>query len=142
LNRALADLRRARTAGTVALYAAIAAVALLLIAVPLCRPLQGELARAHHLRPSSLPAWTALQVVPKMYSFAHQVRAEGDDPLWVNHYPVRVARFERARAEIVARGEEVHLEVRSEYRGSSWLSRLVVRVEGGGLVLAPVEGAR
>ncbi len=153
--RALADLRRARTPGTIALYVAIAAAMLLLATVPLCRPLQDQLARTHHARPSSPAAWLALQLVPKMYSFGHRIwfsreplteylLARPDGPgvehetMWVNHYPIRAARFESMRAEIAARGEEVHVLVRSAYRGRHWVSRYVVRIDGGALVLVPV----
>ncbi len=156
LVRALADLRRARTRGTVALYLAIAATALLLASVPVCRPVQDQLARAHHARPQSLVHWAAIQVVPKMYSFWHRVWRAGEPisdgalsgaegpgfpfrTLWLNHYPVRMARFESGRAEIVERGADVHLLVRSGYHGRTWVSRFVVHVDGGGLVLEAVE---
>lgn len=156
--RAIADLRRQRTAGTVGFYAVLAALALLLISVPVCRPVQGQLVRAHQLRPSSLASWVTFQLTPKMYSFAHQSWFSAEplteymlsrdgasgvehQMIWVNHYPIRAARFEGARAEIVSRGEDVHVRVRTSYRGRSWIARFVVRVEpGGGLVLEPVDG--
>ncbi len=157
--RAIADLRRARTPGTVALYAAIGAAMLLVASEPVCGRLQGELARTHHARPSSTAAWTVLQVIPKMYSFAHRIwfsreplteflvtRPGGPDipheTMWVNHYPIRAARFESMRGEIVERGEDVQVLVRSAYRGRSWVSRFVVRIDGSALVLEPVEDAR
>ena len=156
LIRAIAELRRARTPGTIALYAAIAVTMLLLASVPVCGPLQTQLARTHHARPSSVPAWAALQLVPKMYSFGHRIwfsrepltefllaRPEGPgvehQTLWVNHYPIRAARFESQRAAIVERGEDVHVLVKTDYRGRAWISRYVVRVDGEGLVLAPEE---
>ena len=91
-----------------------------------------------------------------MYSFAHQIwfsreplteylvtRRGGPgvehETEWVNHDPIRAARFEGSRAEIVARGEDVHVLVRSAYRGRSWISRFVVRVDGDALVLEAVE---
>jgi hypothetical protein len=152
LIHALADLRRARTPGTVALYVAIAATMALLLTVPFCRATQSQLVRAHHARPSSVATWAVFQVVPKMYSFGHRVwfsreplteyllsRPEGPgvehQTFWVNHYPIRAARFEANRASIVERGEEVHVLVRSGYRGGRWASRFVVRVEGDVLVL-------
>ena len=129
---------------------------LALALVPVCGPLQSALARNHHARPASLAAWVALQVVPKMYSFEHRIwfsaeplteylLARPDGPgvehetMWVNHYPVRAARFENARATIALRGEEVHVLVRTSYRGRRWLSRYVVRVSGDALVLEPIE---
>lgn len=156
LVRALSDLRRARTPGTIALYAAIGVTMLLLASVPVCGPVQDQLARAHHARPSSVAAWSVFQVVPKMYSFGHRIwfsreplteflvsRADGPgiehQTLWVNHYPIRAARFESMREQIVERGEDVHVLVRSAYRGRSWISRYVVRVEGPTLVLEPAE---
>jgi hypothetical protein len=158
LLRALADLRRERTTGTVALYVAIGVTMLLLASVPLSSCVQNELARVHHARPTSTATWTVFQLVPKMYSFGHRIwfsreplteylvsRSEGPgvehETMWVNHYPLRAARFEGARDEVVRRGEEVHVLVRSSYRGRSWLSRFVVRVDGSDLVLEPVEDA-
>ena len=156
LVRALADLRRARTRGTVALYVALGLTMAVVASVPACPALQRQLARAHHARSSSLAAWAALQVVPKMYSFAHQIwfsreplseflvtRRGGPgvehETEWVNHDPIRAARFEGSRAAIVARGEDVHVLVRTSYRGRSWTSRFVVRVDGDALVLETVE---
>src|SRR5687768_2274560 len=103
--RALADLRRARTPGTIALYAAIAAAMLVLATLPFCRLVQDQLARTHHARPSSPVTWLALQLVPKMYSFEHRIwfsrepltdylvsRPGGPgvehESMWVNHYPI------------------------------------------------------
>ena len=157
--RALADLRRTRTPGTIALYGALAAAMVLLVTVPLCRPVQDQLARTHHARPSSPATWLALQLVPKMYSFAHRVwfsreplteylvsRPGGPgvehEMTWVNHYPIRAARFEGMRAEIASRGEEVHVLVQSAYRGRRWVSRYVVRVDGDALVLVPIADPR
>jgi len=153
---ALADLRRERTRGTVALYVAIAATMILLASVPVCGPVQDQFARAHHARPQSLVHWAAFQVVPKMYSFAHRVWRAGepitDEALqhaegravrtfWLNHYPARATRFESGRAEIVERGQDVHFLLRTSYRNRRWVSRFVVHVEGGGLVLEAVEPA-
>ena len=152
LLRALADLRRERTPGTVALYAAIALCGLVVVSVPVCGTTQDQMARAHHARPSSVVSWAAFQLVPKMYSFGHRVwysrepvtdyllrRPEGPgfelQTLWVNHYPIRTARFESGRKDIVDRGEDVHLLVRSGYQGRRWESRFVVHVEGHDLVL-------
>jgi hypothetical protein len=159
LVRALADLRRTRTPGTIALYAMIGATMLLLATVPVCGPVQDQLARAHHARPSSVATWSVFQVVPKMYSFSHRIwfsreplteflvtRPGGPgvqhETVWVNHYPIRAARFESVRAQIVGRGEDVQVLVRSAYRGRTWISRYVVRVDGDALVLEPVEDGR
>jgi hypothetical protein len=158
LVRAVADLRRARTRGTIALYVAIASMMLLVASVPVCGPIQTQLARAHHARPSSAATWAVFQIVPKMYSFGHRIwfsreplteylLARPDGPgvehetMWVNHYPIRAARFEGARADIVGRGEEVHVLVRTDYRGRHWLSRFVIHVDSNALVLEPVESA-
>lgn len=156
LVRALAELRRTRTPGTVALYVAIAATMLLLVSVPVCGPVQNQLARAHHARPSSVASWAVFQVVPKMYSFGHRIwfsrepltpfllsRPEGTQieyqTMWVNHYPIRTARFETRRAAIVEAGEDVYVLVRSGYHGRRWTSRFVVHVDGRELVLEPLE---
>lgn len=141
------------------MYVAILGAMLLVATLPRCTPLQAQLARAHHARPSSLAAWIAVQALPKMYSFGHRVTLSGEpltaylldrpggpgvehESMWVNHYPVRAARFESARAAIVERGEELHVLVRSAYRGRRWVSRFVVRVDGRGLVLQAVEDPR
>ncbi len=154
LVQAIAELRRARTPGTVALYIAIGVVMLLLASVPVSTSMQNQLVRAHHARPSSVPRWVVFQLVPKMYSFAHRVwfspeplteflvtRPDGPsvehEVTWVNHYPIRAARFESAREEIVRRGQDVHVLVQSGYRGRMFFSRYVVRVDGDGLVLEP-----
>jgi hypothetical protein len=152
LVQAIAELRRARTPGTVALYIAIGVVMLLLLSVPVSTSMQNQLVRAHHARPSSVPRWVVFQIVPKMYSFAHRVWFS-PEPLteflvtrpddvphemqWVNHYPIRAARFESARDEIVRHGEDVHVLVQTGYRGRTWFSRYVVHVDGNALVLEP-----
>ena len=150
--RAVADLRQTRTTGTVALYAAIGVTMLLLASVPVSTRMQDQLARAHHARPSSTANWVVFQVVPKMYSFAHRIwfspeplteflvtRPQGPDVenemMWVNHYPIRAARFESQRGEIVRRGQDIHVLVESGYRGRTWFSRYVVHPDGKGLVL-------
>ena len=101
-------------------------------------------------------ALVLFQLVPKMYSFGHRIWFSREplteymlsrpdaagaevETMWVNHYPIRAARFESSRAAIVARDEEVHVRVRSDYRGRSWVSRFVVRIAGSGLVLEPIE---
>jgi hypothetical protein len=139
LLAALRDLRRERTAGTVVLYAAIGAVMLLLVTVPLCGPMQDQLARSHHARPSTIVVWPLVQVVPKMYSFAHRTwsSAVPDDAaapsIWVNHFPARQMRVERGREDFVERGEDRYLFVRTAYRGRRWVTRFVLRVQGGGI---------
>lgn len=148
LVRAIAELRRERTTGTVALYIAIGVVMLLLASVPFSTRLQIQLVEAHHARPASTPRWVVFQVVPKMYSFAHRVWFSPEpltdflltqpdvehEMMWVNHYPIRAARFESMRDEIVRRGEDVHVLVQTSYRGRTWTSRYVVRVDGAALV--------
>jgi hypothetical protein len=152
LIQAVADLRRVRAPGTIALYVAIAVTMVLLLSVPVCGPVQAQLARTHHARPSSVATWAAFQVVPKMYSFGHRIWFSGEpltefllarpggpgveyDTMWVNHYPIRAARFESSRAVIVGRGEDGYVLVRSDYRGRHWTSRFIVRVDGSALVL-------
>lgn len=136
--------RRVRTPGTVALYLAIAATALLLVTMPLCGPVQDQLARAHHGRPTSVATWTVFQVVPKMYSFVHRVDERTEpiaDPTpnatWFNHYPIRAVRFENARADAVARGDTYFLFY-SGYQGARWTSRFVVHVHGHDLVVEDI----
>jgi hypothetical protein len=146
--RAWAELRRAglrRRPGTVALYAVLMAFVLASLALPFARPLQRQLMGAHHMRPRSPPAWVALQLWPKMYSFAHRVwisdrpmppvdEAQGE---WVNHYPGRYARIDGARSELAASGVELHILASSSYRGLTQTTRYTVRVEGGRLRIEP-----
>lgn len=143
--RALAELQGARTPGTIALYGTIGAALAVVLSVPVCGAVQNELALAHHARPASSVTWAAFQVIPKMYSFAHRVWVSPDPltdealfetpSLWLNHYPARATRFETSRAELVERGVDMNVLVRTAYQGRRWISRYVVRVEHGGLVI-------
>jgi hypothetical protein len=142
LFHALADLRRARTPGTIWLYSVLAAMFVLVASIPICGGVQNQLARAHHARPLSPATWAVFQLVPKMYSFAHRVlvtdAAMTDDtppPVWINHYPARTTRFETERAAFVATGKDIHVLVRTAYQGHRWVSRFVVHPEAGGLVI-------
>lgn len=156
LRRAIADLRRERTTGTVALYLAIGAMMLLVASVPVCGRVQDQFVRAHHARPTSTANWVVFQLAPKMYSFEHRIwlsrellteflvtRPEGPgvdhEVTSINHYPIRAARFESMRDEIVRRAEDVYVLVRTVYRGRSWVSRYVVHVDGRELVLEVID---
>lgn len=139
---ALRDLRRQRTRGTVAFYAVIGTLMLLLAMVPVCGPLQDQLARSHHARPSTIAAWPLLQVVPKMYSFAHRTWTSAElasldegRSLWINHFPARAMRVERGREDFVDRGVDRYLLVRSAYRGRRWVTRFVLHVRDRGIVV-------
>ncbi len=163
LYRALAALRRVadldprdparrRERGTAALFAAIAAVALVILATPASRALQSELIASHHFRPRSLARWAGLQLVPKMYSFAH-ICWIGNGPLferspraaaeerfareafWVNHYPARRARFDARRRQLAAPNETRFVYLRSSYRGYSETTGFRVRAEPHRLVI-------
>lgn len=140
---ALRDLRRQRTPGTIALYVVIGAVMLLLATLPVCGPLQDQMARSHHARASAL--WPLVQIVPKMYSFAHRTWTSeqpinSDAPsVWLNHFPARVMRVERGRADFVTRGVDRYLLVRSAYRGRRWVTRFVLRVRNDGISVETLE---
>jgi len=114
---------------------------LLLATVPVCGPMQDQLARSHHARPSTIVAWPLLQIVPKMYSFAHrtwtstQPHVDDGASLWINHFPARAMRVERGREDFVERGTDRYLLVRSAYRGRRWVTRFVLHVRDGGIVV-------
>jgi len=145
LVRALAELRRERTRGTVVYYIVLAAFLLFLATIPVCGATQTLLARAHHLRPASTVSWSIGQVVPKMYSFSHRVWRDYQPPdafgpaRWINHYPGRLIRSEWDRANVVGRGKDIYLLVRTGYLGRRWVTRYTVRVHDGGLVVEAAE---
>jgi hypothetical protein len=138
--------------GTALLYVALAVCAAPSITLPFSRSLQSRAMSAHQLRPQSVPAWVVLQLWPKMYSFAHQVWISGEpvtdylltrgEPLpfqaemtWVNHYPGHFIRFETSRRKLVDAGIEVHIYLRSSYRGLSASTRYVIHPGEDGLTV-------
>jgi hypothetical protein len=137
--------------GTALVYALVGAFALASLALPWSRALQREAMAAHQLRPRSLPRWVALQLWPKMYGLAHRVfvserplsvRVVATEPppadvesAWVNHYPARYLRFDTRRRELVAAGTELHLLLRSSYRGLEESTAYTVHGEGDRLVV-------
>jgi hypothetical protein len=148
--QAIRALERRPDRGATALYLACALVAGLVLLVPLSARLTRELAKVHHFRPSSLPAWVGLQVVPKMYSFANTCwigpypildPAAGDDgearfareSFWVNHYPARRLRFDAGRASLGLVPRFAY--VRSSYRGRVETTAFTVQREPQRLVL-------
>ena len=147
---ALRVLRARREGGAALLYAAIAIVGAVVATEPLSAALVSEIIAAHHLRPSSLPAWTLLQLVPKMYSISHTCWIGGEPILeqgeegegrflrerfWVNHYPARRARFDSGRAELVGAQAERWVYVRSTYLGTSETTSFLARRDATTLVL-------
>lgn len=150
LLRALSALSPRRERGAAALYAVIFAFMAIAIATPLSSALVTELMAAHHFRPTSWPAWGALQVAPKMYSFAHTCWI-GSQPLfeqgprtaaesrflrerfWVNHYPARRARFDASRRALGPDATRF-VYVRSSYFGASETTAIKVRALPGRLV--------
>ena len=148
------DIRRVRVA-TMLVYAILGAFALASLALPWSRALQREAMAAHQLEPRALSRWVALQLWSKMYGFAHRVYVSerplspaviAAEPLpadvesaWVNHYPARYVRFDTRRRELVAAGTELHVVVRSRYRGLEASTAYTVHGAGRRLV---VERAR
>jgi hypothetical protein len=150
LLRALSALSPRRERGATALYAVIFAFMAIAIATPLSSSLVAELMAAHHFRPTSWPAWGALQAAPKMYSFAHTCwigsaplfeqgsRAAAEsrflrERFWVNHYPARRVRFDANRGALGS-GVTRFVYVRSTYLGASETTAFKVRIEPGRLV--------
>jgi hypothetical protein len=144
--------------GAIALYIAIAAAGVVALATPLSRALASELIAVHHFRPKSWPAWAGLQLVPKMYSFAHtcwigpaplleqepRIQSErrfARESFWVNHYPARKARFDAGREEL-GLGAERFVYLRSSYFDLTETTGFHVRIEPGRLVLTRREGVQ
>lgn len=157
LLRSLRALSPRRERGAALLYLALALVALVSLATPLSRDLTSELIAAHHFRPKSWPAWAALQLAPKMYSFAHtcwigpaplleqEPRSHADarfqrESFWVNHYPARKARFDGARERLEG-GPDLYVYCRTTYFDVTETTGFQVRAEPGRLLLTPREVA-
>lgn len=155
--RALRALSKRRDRAATSLFALIGAYVLLSLATPVSPTLQARLMRAHHFRPASLSSWAVLQLAPKMYGFGHRMWI-GTFPMfdalppaeaalrferehfWVNHYPVRFARFDGWRAMAFAYpGAVKYVYIKSSYRGMERTSGYVVRAEPGKLVLRAME---
>lgn len=151
LVKAIRSLSLGRDRGATALYAALGAAAAIVLATPFSSGLVARLIAVHHYRPKSWPSWATLQVVPKMYSFAHtcwigsapllerEPRAESElrflrERFWVNHYPARRARFDGHRGELGA-GSERYIYVRTSYLGQTETTGFYVRVEPGRFLL-------
>ena len=143
--RAARALRRGRDRRAWALALLLAGYALLALVTPWWRGLQHALMEAHHLRPSSLAQWVALQPAPKMYSFAHRAWLGPIPPgfgprferehFWVNHYPARRARFDGARGRELVRPGPRFLYLESSYRGLRFVSAYEMRASDGALRL-------
>lgn len=144
-----------RGVGAAALYLAWGAAAAVILATPLSSGLASRIIAVHHYRPKSWPSWATLQLVPKMYSFAHtcwigpapilerRPRDQAElrflrDRFWVNHYPARRARFDGHRHELA--GAERYIYVRTSYLGHTETTGFYVRVEPGRFLLRRREG--
>lgn len=150
LVKALRSLVFRRERGAVSLYLAMGAAAAILLATPLSTGLTSRLIAVHHYRPKSWSSWATLQLVPKMYSFAHtcwiggapllerrpRSEAEGRflrERFWVNHYPARRARFDGHRRDLA--GAERYIYIRTTYFGHAETTGFYVRVEPGRFLL-------
>jgi len=150
LVKALRTLVLGRERGAVALYLAMASAAVIVLGAPLSEGLTSRIIAVHHYRPKSWASWATLQLVPKMYSFAHtcwigpmplferRPRAEAEgrflrERFWVNHYPARRARFDGRRREIS--GAERYIYIRTSYLGRAESTGFYVRVEPGRFLL-------
>lgn len=139
--------RRERGASLVYFLVGVAAATCL--AEPFSEGLTKELIAAHHFRPNSWPAWGAIQVLPKMYSFANRCwigpaplleqgsRAAAEarferESFWVNHYPARKARFDGGRYELPPNSAR-YVYIRSTYFGHTETTGLRVHVQPGEL---------
>jgi hypothetical protein len=152
LATALARLRARSDRQAAVAYGVIGAAALAVALLAIVPALQREALRVHHARPSSTAAWLALQPLPRMYGGAHRAFTSEEpmtpflasrpevvpfdfDVEWVNHYPARLARLDLLRAELAARGGEIHLFLESRYRGTDLVTAYVVTVEEGRLAV-------
>jgi hypothetical protein len=125
------------------LYGILALVLVAELAAATVPAVEHEVMAAHHLRSLPLPEWLAIQAMPKMYSYGHQVRYGESEvgpfsaPRWINHYPGRVTRMEGVRAELVT---PVFVDIRTRYRHHVMTTRYRVAVEHGELVVERVGG--
>ena len=147
LRHAVAALRRRRDRGALALYLALGLVALAEIAAATVPAVERQLMAAHQLREMPLVERVAIQLVPKMYSYAHNVwysdvpdgpPESWSAPHWINHYPGRVVRMEGVRASLARDGVTQYVLVRSAYRGVVLSTTYRVHVEDGHLVVRRV----
>jgi hypothetical protein len=166
LFKAIRALSVRRDAGAIALFLAMGSAAVIILATPLSSGLVARVIAVHHYRPKSWPSWATLQLVPKMYSFAHTCwigpaplfdqkqnqkqiqiqnpRSEAErrflrERFWVNHYPARRARFDGRRRELA--GAERYIYVRTSYFGHTETTGFYVRVEQGRFLLRRREEA-
>jgi hypothetical protein len=142
-------MERGRAGGaSTALYAALAAAALLVALVPLSAALQRRFLENHQLRPSSTASWVAVGLLPKMYGGSHQFWMS-PEPLgdylaahperapfavahyWVNHAPGRAVRLDTTRASAARAGQPAFVRIESRYRDESLISIYRVRAIDG-----------
>ena len=151
LIKAIRAIDPRRDRGVLVFFVAIGIATSLSLAVPFSKGLTSELIAAHHFRPKSWPAWGAIQLLPKMYSFAHtcwigQAPLLDQQPIstsearfaresfWVNHYPARRARFDGGRRDLGI-GAVRYIYVRTRYFGYQETTRITARVSSGQLAL-------
>lgn len=153
LIASLRELARHRERALVALYAVLLVVAAVAAAPLVSEGVVAALIANHQLRPRSRAAWIGLQLVPKMYSFAHTcwigptpiLEQPGGaarfaaDAFWVNHYPARRARFDAGRAQL---GAERWVVVRTAFRGQAETATIHVQRRDDGLWLTPTGISR
>ncbi|HUS40619.1 MAG: hypothetical protein WBF93_12960 [Pirellulales bacterium] len=118
--------------GSTALALLLALAMLATIALPLTPRGREMLVRAHHLRVEPYAAWSILQFLPSMYSYANRVWVspvpldestlvgsgrfpDGTHTEWVNHYPPRVITFGIGRAILVNEKQTLHYYLQSRF---------------------------
>lgn len=135
LVRALLALRRRRSMGAVALYAATSFVSVVLLLLAILPPVQRSFMRRFHLVTLSYGVWALHQPVPSMYNFDNRmvlleapVRPE-DQSRRVNHFPPQLVTNPWNRDIYYWTGlvgwpaGHTLLEVRSVYRGLELVTR-------------------
>ena len=134
--------------GTALFYALLIATAAVVIVLPLSESGRQTLVQAHHLRSPEFARWAALQFVPSMYSYGHQVwiseqpltpqQRQSAEPLptgattqWVNHYPTRMMTFGAQRAALAHHPRTMHLYLHSQFGPTQVRSHYCIEPKNG-----------
>jgi hypothetical protein len=133
--------------GTYCFFLVILFVVILLLAKATCPTVRRQCMRQFHLTSPDFGRWSALQLIPAMYSFGNEfwyaTRSITDEDLakenssevthaWLNHYPLRIMTFSTSRHYINLGGALDYITIRSGYQSDELTSHYVVeRVKDG-----------
>ncbi len=125
LFKVIADLRRKRSYGALALYLLCTVVSVYLLLLAVLPALQRTLMRNFHLRTPSYLLWALQQPVPNMYNFKNELMLEipMQETRYVNHYPIQLVTNPWNRHIYFWNYGHTVLRVRSTYRGVRVVTR-------------------